>query len=102
MGLFQIIFRNPHLREPLSERLGAFETALLPVATNMQGHLRKNQGAKYLSCIREVFTDYEIHQFRDLAAENEDHRIVLYGPDLVDLFALIQKPQKYVFDGSSL
>jgi hypothetical protein len=89
--LLGIVLTTPHLRQPLLEQLGAFEIALLLDAARLQGQLGDKESEEYINPIRDLFTDREIRQFQGLLAGTPDHRLVFYGPDLITLFARVQK-----------
>jgi hypothetical protein len=73
------------------EQLGAFRIALLLDAARLQGQLGDKESEEYINPIRDLFTDREIRPFQGLLAGTPDRHLVLYGLDLITLFARVQR-----------
>jgi hypothetical protein len=78
------VFRIYQCRQSLYTDLCATEVARLLQAVN-EGYITgPRERAKYLNPMRDLFTDSELLQMQNDLAKMEDHRVVIWGPDLAE------------------
>lgn len=84
------VFRIYECRQSVHTDLSAPNVARLLRAVNKYGLAGPQERAMYLNPMRDLFTDNELSKLQSKLAQMEDHRIVIWGPDLTDFLRRVQ------------
>ena len=79
-----MVFRIYECRQSLHTGLCALDVARLLQAVDEEQLVGQRERTKYLNPMRDLFTDNELLQFQNDLAQMEDHRVVIWGPDLAE------------------